>query len=106
MSESSEKDIFIPTFPAKERTCLLKRKEQLLELNPDDTDVFEKNIIEKYSCRDTGKWGNTSLIEYAAYKTEGKNNKRSKPRIIRFVNYKLKIDPVNFYREQVLLYLP
>lgn len=42
MSETSESEIFILTFPFEERTRLLKHKSKLKQMDKEDTDKFEK----------------------------------------------------------------
>lgn len=48
----------------------------------------------------------TPLIDYAASVNNGRSGKRDKSHVVRFVNYKLDTDPMNYYRERILLYLP
>lgn len=74
MSVTTESETFILIFPNHERTRLLKHKEELLKLDGKDTNVFEKNIIEKYANRDMEKRESSSLIEYAAYASGEKKN--------------------------------
>ncbi|KAJ8048298.1 ATP-dependent DNA helicase PIF1 [Holothuria leucospilota] len=51
ITRSSRNVIFINTSPPDERTFLLKSKEDLEQMDPDDTDIECGNIIKRYSQR-------------------------------------------------------
>ena len=43
--------MFIDTNPKSERIAVLKNKEMLSQLEDDDTDVFQKSLIDRYQHR-------------------------------------------------------
>lgn len=90
---------------------MLKPKDKLKDLEEDSNDIFEKGLLDRYEKR-TDEMSDVCLADFAAdynettSKGEVKYTKRKSSRIIRFVNYKKEKDSYNFYREQVMLYLP
>lgn len=132
LSETSRAVIFINTSKQEDRVVFLKSHPQLMKLNPDSTDIAGKSVITHYS--DRRGLNNVCLAEYAAYyfqteikRCKDKNvvsdddadndeeihdisdrtiSRRKKARIVRYVRYKLDKDPDNYYREQILLFLP
>ncbi|KAK3917480.1 Protein virilizer [Frankliniella fusca] len=120
LSKSSEECVFIPTFPMAERVRLVKSQNKLEELDEDSTEIFESGLIEHYANRpDSLK--HESLAEFAANFTYSsvhtktslplKNNsgyvtRRSKSRVIRYRNYHYEIDPQNYLRENLMLFMP
>ena len=119
LSKSSRQVIFINTSPRQERVAMLKRKEHLKQLPPDSEDVYMESIIQKY-CRRLESLENVCLAEFAAchYRAsknynlnddddgEGPAETALKTKVIRYRRYKLAQDAINYYREQVLLFLP
>lgn len=89
---------------------MLKGKDLLAEMNPEDTDIFVADIHTKYANR-APEYENLCLAEYAAEYNEKRENGqitligRNKTKLIRFTHYAEKKDPFNYYREQCLLYL-
>ncbi|KAE8741504.1 hypothetical protein FOCC_FOCC012964 [Frankliniella occidentalis] len=99
---------------------MVKSQNQLEMLNEESTDIYENGLFEHYANRPIAL-ENLSLAEFAAnYRYAGKSGTNSinllnndghifprrQPRIIRFRNYHYEIDPENFLREQITLYLP
>ncbi|XP_055685430.1 uncharacterized protein LOC129791330 isoform X1 [Lutzomyia longipalpis] len=116
ITKSSRGSIYINTRPINERTRILKPKKDLLNLPEDSTDIFAQDIVHKYEKRKG--LDNVSLIEYAADYTEVRRNntddrnvdeiearERKYSKIVRYRGY-LEKDGDNYYREQILLYLP
>lgn len=103
---------------------MLKSKFALAQLDPDSTDIFQAGLLEHYVQRpDSLEY--LCLAEFAGYytfatKDERKDTsrqlklkdgsgylfKRRQVRIISYMNYGLQRDPVNYYREQLMLYMP
>lgn len=130
ITEFSRASIFINTSPSDERVVFLKSTKELQALEPDSMDIAGKDIITHYSERNG--LDDICLTEYAGYyfstankprkdknldSDDEQNNpdedvidyehsRRKKARIIRYVRYKLGQDPENYYREQLLLFLP
>lgn len=116
--QNQVKSVFIPTFPLEERVRLVEGQDQLEKLQEDSTDIFEHGLLEHY-CNRPDSLETQSLAEFAAnysYSTtsgpnalplktkDGYLRRRTKIRIIRYRNYEL--DPDNYIREHVMLYLP
>lgn len=51
MKHLSRSVVFIDTNPKSERIAVLKSKEMLSQLEDDDTDVFQKSLIDRYQHR-------------------------------------------------------
>lgn len=116
--ECSRGSIFIASFPRKDRHRLLK---SVSELNENDDELFVPNVFDHYESRPQELEGK-SLAEFATeyefsrLKHGDDDNAEQKSclevklrksrRILRCVGYQESIDPDNFYREQILLYMP
>ncbi len=74
---ASRQDVFVPSGPKAERARLIKEQKQLEKLQPEDTNIFYDNIIEKYQLR---------------------------PPELRSTHFSEKKDPEKYYYEQVLLF--
>lgn len=121
LSKNSRKVVYINTSPKAVRVQMLKLKKDLEQLDPDSKDVFMTNIFSKYSNRSAFK-ENLCLADFVAFYsnnraiTEDENDdgdvdavrveQRRKARVIRYRRYELQKDESNYYREQILLFLP
>ena len=122
LSKMSRQCIFINTSPINERVLMLKSKKDLDNLQSNSTEIYRKDCLKKYSERPK-ELENICLADFCSLhmKTateidknedndkdveQEKCNQRIKPAIIRYRRYKLTQDPYNYYREQVLLFLP
>ncbi|CAB0002561.1 unnamed protein product, partial [Nesidiocoris tenuis] len=117
--------VFVNTSPPDERVRMLKSEKDLrakLEIDADSEEIYMSNIFEKYSKRPK-RLENVCLADYVCIvpfkekltkpnddqsgdDSQNVSFKSCKSKILRFRNYKLEQDPVNFYREQVLLFVP
>lgn len=103
---------------------MLKSKSELAQLEANSTDIFRKGLPEHYMQR-PDSLENLCLAEFAAYYTFAtKDNRKDKSKqlklkdgsgylfqrnhakIISYMKYGLQKDPVNHYREQLMLYVP
>ena len=123
MSKSNRKVIFINTNRKEDRVVMLKSEKALKDLDEDSNDVIMEDIISKYSNQ-LEQLENTCLADYAAlYLPQSKNynfnenedadddnddiiKQRRKRLVIRYRRYNINQDPENFYREQMMLFLP
>jgi hypothetical protein len=105
----TRKFVYLPTCEMKDRVYMVKRKDVLLELEPDDKNILCKNELHKYSCR-PASYEEHYCIDFVANHTIYTQNgsmrvsKCNIPRIVRFRGYRESKDPENYYREQLLLY--
>ena len=123
--------VFVNTNPKNERIAVLKNKDSLSQLNDDDTDVFQKSLIDRYQHRPQ-QLNSMCLAEFAAtyvanYKPDdaipalesdttstqitltdgfGKMNKHKQEAVIRFRKHNKETDPTNWYRAKLMLYYP
>ena len=100
---------------------MLKSKQELQNMDPESTDISLPNIFSRYANR----CNNLETICLADFSPEYKSNRRAKNKeknnedfeseeyidcykrkILRYRRYRLDQDEYNFYREQVLLFLP
>ena len=135
MKQLSRSVVFVNTNPKNERIAVLKNNDSLSQLNDDDTDVFQKSLIDRYQHRPQ-QLNSMCLAEFAAtyvvdYKPVdsmcdalpvlesnntstqitltdgfGKMNKRKQEAVIRFRKYNKQTDPTNWYRAKLMLYYP
>ncbi|KAK3933002.1 OVARIAN TUMOR DOMAIN-containing deubiquitinating enzyme 10 [Frankliniella fusca] len=120
LSKSSEECIFIPTFPLKDRVRMVKSQARLEQMDENSTEIFESGLLDHYVNRPVSM-EEECLAEFAAYyrysSKRGKkgialNNdsgfifKRTCARIIRYRNYHYEVDPDNYIRENLMLFLP
>ena len=136
MKQLSRSVVFIDTSPKSERIAVLKSKDVLSQLEDDDTDVFNKSLIDRYQHRPR-ELQSMCLAEFAAMfvtnyqrnddsesdalpPTEsetmsktitltdgyGKMNRRKREAIIRFHKYNKDAEPSNWYRAKLMLYYP
>ena len=135
MKQLSRSVVFVDTNPKKERIAVLKNNESLSQLNDDDTNVFQKSLIDRYQHRPQ-QLNSMCLAEFAAtyvvnYKPDdstcdaipalesdttstqitlthgfGKMNKRKQEAVIRFRKYNKETDLSNWHRAKLMLYYP
>ncbi|XP_059142987.1 uncharacterized protein LOC131930491 [Physella acuta] len=122
LSKCSRKTVYINTSPRLERARMLKTNAQLQSLNEDSTEVYMKDLFQKYSERPqqledvclatfTSEYvpirREAEFDEDKIYFEESKEYRRKKkPAVIRYRRYKLQQDKSNYFREQLLLFLP
>ena len=64
--------VFVDTNPKKDRISVLKSRDDITKLDNDDTNVFQKSLIDRYQHR-PAQLSNTCLLEFAAtYSTDYK----------------------------------
>ena len=135
MKQLSRSVVFVNTNPKHERIAVLKTNDSLSQLDDDDTNVFQKSLIDRYQHRPQ-QLSSMCLAEFAAtyvtnYKPDdsvcdalpdlesdgtstqitltdgfGKMNKRKQQAVIRFRKYNKDTDPSNWYRAKLMLYYP
>ncbi|CAF1035111.1 unnamed protein product, partial [Brachionus calyciflorus] len=118
---SSRAHAFINTGPKEERIHIIKPKEELEELNEDSNEIYMEDFISHYTKR-PNSLKDLCLAEFVAdYDIFKKNDlrknclkigkdynakKRGQKKILRYVRYSLEDNPENYYREQILLFVP
>lgn len=121
ISKSSRACIFMNTSLPDERVKMLKSKANISKLPDESNEIYIEGIFEKYTKRHH-KYNNIFLAEFATmYHVTKPNNLdinddenpedralklRKTRKILRYRRYKLCQDPENYYREQLLLFLP
>ncbi|XP_055845331.1 uncharacterized protein LOC129911529 [Episyrphus balteatus] len=117
LSKSSRGHVFINTSPIESRLMMLKSNKFLQNLNSDSTDIFVENDFQKYSKRPV-KHEELCLADFVANFTHSRKQNdeenenednyhlRHNSKIIRYRRYKLAQDPLHYYREQILLFMP
>ncbi|OXA55077.1 ATP-dependent DNA helicase PIF1 [Folsomia candida] len=129
MTQSSRDVTFINTNRPDDRVIFVKPAEELEKMDADSSDIALKGILERYVVRPS-TLDDLCLADYvsnynftklscsrrksdnqpAAVLTLSDNSgyitKRATPRIIRYRRFGLYQDPENFYREQIMLYVP
>ena len=136
MKQLSRSVVYVDTNPKQERIAILKDKTALSQLSDDDTNVFQKSLIDRYQHRPQ-ELRSMCLAEFAAtyvtnYKHSddiecdalppsdsdttstqiqltdgfGKMNKCKREAIIRFRRYNKDAEPTNWYRAKLMLYFP
>lgn len=75
LSQTSEDNIFISTFPPNKRVKIVKSNTKLQELNSTSENVFEDGLFDHYRRRPKNL-ENISLIEFAAFYTFSKTQKQ------------------------------
>ena len=116
---SSRGEIFVPTGPPDERTRILKTERELQCMSEDCEDVLAENVLDRYRHRPE-EMEAICLADFAAKftftNTKPKGRHFSvlsgymvpgeKPLILRYRRYGEQLDPLNFYREQLMLFVP
>ena len=136
MKQLSRSVVFVNTNPKHERIAVLKSHDSLSQLDDDDTNVFQKSLIDRYQHRPQ-QLNSMCLAEFAAtfatdYKPDdsmtsdalpdveidntstkitltdgfGKMSKRRQQAVIRFRKYNKDTEPSNWYRAKLMLYYP
>ncbi|XP_050307506.1 uncharacterized protein LOC126744192 [Anthonomus grandis grandis] len=123
MHDTCTSYVYIHTNPIKERTKMLKPLTELKAMDNDDPNIYCDGLIEHYEQR-PNEMENICLAEFAAYydffkkQAETKANglplkdgsgvlvKRGHAKILAYRSYGLQQDPLNYYREQIMLYIP
>ena len=127
--------IFVNTNPKNERIAVLKSSDDLNQLDDDDTNVFQKSLVDRYQHRPhtlrlmcLAKFAATYVVKYTNDDAEsdvlpvddtgtassqivltdgfGKMNKRSHHAVIRFRRYNKDAEPSHWYRAKLMLYYP
>ena len=104
---SSRKTVFINTTPLEKRTFVLKRPSQLQQEPDSSEDIMCASIIDRYIARPS-QFEHICLAEYASsYLGASHHHKRrTRPCVIQFIRYNEHMDPENYYREKMMLYIP
>ena len=133
MKQLSRSVVFVDTNTKNERIAVLKDNASLSQLEDNDTNVFQKSLIDRYQHRPQ-QLSSMCLAEFAAtyvvnYERNdcdalpapesdvtstkitltdkfGKMNKRKRQAVIRFRKYNKETDPSNWYRAKLMLYYP
>ena len=134
MKQLSRSVVFVDTNPKHERIAVLKSHDSLSQLDANDTNVFQKSLIDRYQHRPQSL-SDMCLAEFAAtyvtnYKSDdmcdvlpdiesdttstqitltdgfGKMSKRKQQAVIRFRKYNKDTDSSNWYRAKLMLYYP
>ena len=126
--------MFIDTNPKNERIAVLKDSATLSQLDDDDTNVFQKNLVGRYTHRpqdlqsmSLAEFAATFVFNYQQYDNDdvlppsegdttsshivlthgyGKMNKCKREAVIRFHRYNKDAEPTNWYRAKLMLYFP
>ena len=121
LSKSSRRTVYINTTPITDRVRMLKSDNLLHCMAADSTDVFMETVYDKYSKRPeimedvcladfVSRYTRRSVVNEEDTDEEQEHavsyNERQRASVIRFRRYKLLQDPHNYYREQILLFLP
>ena len=121
LSKSSRRTVFINTSPIADRVRMLKSDDLLQCMNAESTDVFVDSVYDKYSKRPeimedvcladfVSRYTRRSVMNEEDTDEKQEHavsyNERLRSSAIRFRRYKLVQHPQNYYREQVLLFLP
>ena len=133
MKQLSRSVVFVDTSPKNERIAVLKNNALLSQLEDNDTNVFQKSLIDRYQHRPQqlsfmclAEFAATYVVKYERNKCDalpapesdvtstqitltdrfGKMNKRKQQAVIRFRKYNKETDPSNWYRAKLMLYSP
>ena len=133
MKHLSRSVVFVDTNPKNERIAVLKDNASLSQLAEDDTNVFQKSLIDRYQHRPQSlssmclaEFAATYVVKYEHNECDalpapesdvtstqitltdrfGKMNKRKQAAVIRFRKYSKEADPSNWYRARLMLYYP
>ena len=133
MKQLSRSVVFVNTNPRNERIAVLKNNVSLSQLDDNDTNVFQKSLIDRYQHRPQhlssmclAEFAATYVVNYERNECDavpapesditstqitltdkfGKMSKRKQETVIRFRKYSRKIDPSNWYRAKLMLYYP
>ena len=131
MKQLSRSVVFVDTNPKNERIAVLKDNASLTQLQDNDTNVFQKSLIDRYQHRPQqlssmclAEFAATYVVKYERNDCDalpapesdvtstqitltdnfGKMNKRKQQAVIRFRKYNKETDPSNWYRAKLMLY--
>ena len=136
MKQLSRTVVFFDTNPKKSRIGVLKDLNTISQLDDDDTNVFQKSLIDRYEhrphtldsmclaefaatyvtryqCEENDVLPNDGTVE--SYETNSKikltdgfgtMHKRSREAVIRFTRFNKDKEPSNYYRARLMLYYP
>ena len=134
MKQLGRSVVFVDTNTKNEKIAVLKDSATLGELDDDDTNVFQKSLIDRYEHRPQ-ELHSMCLAEFAVTNYQrndedsendvlplsntdsassqitltggfGKMNRRKREAIIRFTHYNKDAEPSNWYRDKLMLYYP
>jgi nucleoside-triphosphatase THEP1 len=121
LSTCSRDYIYINTSPPEERVFILKTTAELEELDDKSEDISIKGMLDHYIHRPLDL-EQITLAEFSAMYNYSKSQKgskamqlldapgyihrRSRAKIVRYRRYNEVSDPKNYYREEVMLYVP
>ncbi|OXU18989.1 hypothetical protein TSAR_010324 [Trichomalopsis sarcophagae] len=97
LSISSRNVVYINTVPSNQRSRMLKKPKELKLLAKNSKDI--QKVYTKCNEDDDNKDNNNENIDVDI-------KERKKRKIIRYYGYKIETDPINYFREHVLLFLP
>ena len=136
MQQLSRAVVFVDTNSKNERIAVLKDSKSLNKLDDDDTNVFQKSLINRYQHRPQNyqsmclaKFAATFVTNYkhnndnesdvlppvdneiSSYQITltdgfGKMNRRKREAVIRFRHYNKDAEPSKWYRAKLMLYFP
>ena len=133
MKQLSRSVVFVDTNPKNDRIAVLKDNASLTQLEDNDTNVFQKSLIDRYQHRPQqlssmclAEFAATYVVKYERNDCDalpapesdvtstqitltdnfGKMNKRKQQAVIRFRKYNKETDPSNWYRAKLMLYYP
>ena len=133
MKQLSRSVVFVDTNPKNERIAVLKDNASLTQLQDNDTNMFQKSLIDRYQHRPQqlssmclAEFAATYVVKYERNDCDalpapesdvtstqitltdnfGKMNKRKQQAVIRFRKYNKETDPSNWYRAKLMLYYP
>lgn len=110
LSKFSRDVVFISTGPRESRVRMMKSKAALEKMDADDRNIAVDDVFVNHEAR--GGMDDLCLADFVATKTQRKKDnkvtytERTKPRVIRYVNFPIDKQPAEFFREQCLLFLP
>jgi hypothetical protein len=130
MVEASRDVVFINTGRPEERVIFVKDQTELMDMDDDSTDIAATGLLDRYIIRSDAQ-ENVCLADFAAKftyaKVKGSRSQqqrkvignevwlqdksgyvypREQSRIIRYRRYGEHQDPLSFYREQLMLFIP
>ena len=124
LTSSSRKCIYINTLRIDERYRMMKSKTDLEKLDENSLDIYNENIYDKYSKRNKES-SHLCLAEFATkinirkkklnidndnddniIDEENDETQRQRTKILRSRRYRIEDDKHNYYRENVLLFVP
>ena len=97
LADFISKVVSVSKLPSKElQTCDQNETERCAN-DDDNEDENDENTISQ---------ANMAKVRYSVINGNYKIVLRTKPKILRYINYSKKVDSENYYREQIMLYFP